>query len=149
MEQPLALMLDLNIVLDVVQAREPFYEDSATVLSWAFDREIAGYLAAHAVPTIYYVVRKSAGKERAEEVLDLLLSNLAITSQGRSQLLRARNLGLSDFEDALVAVSADESGCAWIITRNVEDFERSPVAALTPREFLAGTLESDTSAPDH
>ena len=145
MEPSNALMLDLNVILDVVQQREPFYEDSASVLSKALDREVAGHLPAHALPTLYYIIKKSAGRERAEEVLDLLLDNFAIVPQGRSQFLRARSLRLADFEDALVAVSADESGCQWIITRNVEDFEGSPIVALTPGEFLAGESEPDSS----
>ena len=55
---------------------------------------------------------------------------------GRTELLRARALGWADFEDAVVAAAAEAAGCHRILTRNVRDFVRSPVLAVTPEEFL-------------
>jgi hypothetical protein len=50
--------------------------------------------------------------------------------------VRARSLDFEDFEDAVVATSAEAAGCEVIITRNLTDFASSPVPALTPEEFL-------------
>jgi len=43
---------------------------------------------------------------------------------------------VSDFEDALVVMVAEESGSSSIITRNAGDFTHSPVPAITPVAFL-------------
>jgi hypothetical protein len=44
---------------------------------------------------------------------------------------------MSDFEDAVVAATTESSECTSIITRNVTDFIKSPIPAMTPEEFLA------------
>jgi len=44
---------------------------------------------------------------------------------------------MGDFEDAAVARAAETMGCRYVVTRNVRDFERSPVPATTPEEFRA------------
>jgi predicted nucleic acid-binding protein len=133
----LKLLLDLNVLLDVIQRREPFYLASAQVLSRILDRHATGYLPGHALTTLYYIVKRSAGKERAEQVLDLLLASFEIVPEGKPQFLEARSLAFADFEDAVVASAAQLAGCERIITRNVADFAGSPVLAVTPEELLA------------
>ncbi len=51
---------------------------------------------------------------------------------------------MADFEDAVLAEAAHQSGAQAIITRNLKDFTRSPVRAYTPRQRLAmGSVSSD------
>jgi predicted nucleic acid-binding protein len=130
------VMLDLNVLLDVVQRREPFYSASAAVLSRAVDGPIEGCVPSHALTTLHYVVAKHAGNERAGILVDWVLAHLEIVPQDRSQFVRARSLGFVDFEDAALASAAEARGCELILTRNVADFAASPVPALTPEEFL-------------
>lgn len=131
------LMVDVNVLLDVIQRREPFYAASAEVLSRIVERDATGYLPGHALTTLYYVTKRSAGKERADQVIDLLLATIEIVPEGKPQFLLARSLGFSDFEDAVVASAASCAGCDRIVTRNVADFAGSPVPAVTPEEWLA------------
>ncbi|MEA2692681.1 MAG: hypothetical protein QOJ16_2068 [Acidobacteriota bacterium] len=128
--------MDLNVLLDVVQRRAPFYAASAEVLSRIMDRDATGYLPGHALTTLYYVTRRSAGKERADQVVDLMLATMEIVPEGKPQFLQARSLAFSDYEDAVVASAAASAGCDRIVTRNVADFAGSPVLAVTPEELL-------------
>ena len=130
------VMLDLNILLDVVQKREPFYPVSATVLSKAVVGEISGHLPGHSLTTLHYITRRSAGIEPAAAIVDWVLSHLEVVAQDKAQFVRARTLGFADFEDAALASAAETAGCECIVTRNVADFDGSPVPALTPEEFL-------------
>ena len=130
-------MLDLNVLLDVVQRREPFYEASASVLSKVVEGEDTGVISGHVLTTLYYVVRRSSGKETADGFVDWVLSRFEVVPQEKVQFLQARSLPMSDFEDAVVASAAEAVECDLIITRNVTDFEDSPVQAMTPEEFLA------------
>ena len=52
------ILVDMNVVLDVVQQRQPFYEDSAKVLDAVSNHEVEGYLAAHSITTLFYVVTR-------------------------------------------------------------------------------------------
>ncbi|HTG45074.1 MAG TPA: PIN domain-containing protein [Verrucomicrobiae bacterium] len=131
------VVLDLNVVLDVVQNRAPFYQASAQVLSRARTGEIASTLPTHAVSTIHYVVAKAATKAKADQTVDWLLTHFEIGVADKTVFRRARELNLVDFEDAVVASLAEASQCDYIVTRNLPDFSGSPVAAITPRDLLA------------
>jgi predicted nucleic acid-binding protein len=133
----LKLRVDVNVLLDVIQQREPFYAASAEVLSRIVERDATGYLPGHALTTLYYVTKRSAGKERADQVIDLMLATMEIVPEGKPQFLQARSLDFFDFEDAVVASAASSAGCDRIVTRNVADFAGSPVSAVTPEEWLA------------
>jgi len=133
----LTITVDLNVVLDVVQRREPHYAASAAVLSLVVERRITGVLPSHALTTIHYLVDRFAGRKKAGEFVDWLLLHFEVAPAGRAEFVRARELEFSDFEDAVVAACAARSESDLIVTRNIADFQGSPVPAVTPEEFLA------------
>lgn len=49
---------------------------------------------------------------------------------------RAFQSKMDDYEDALIAFSAESAGAEILITRNKKDFKHSPISVLTPEEFL-------------
>jgi predicted nucleic acid-binding protein len=130
------VMLDLNVLLDVVQRREPFFAASAGVLSRAVEDTDVACLAGHAVTTLHYIVAKYAGREKGDSLVDWILAHLEIVPQDRAQFVRARSLIFDDFEDAALASAAEAAGCEIIVTRNLADFTGSPVPAVSPEEFL-------------
>lgn len=129
-------MLDLNVILDVLQQRVPFYQASARILSQIVQGRASGFVAGHGLTTIFYIVRRYADTKGAEDAIDWLLSNLEIAPQDKGTFVRARSLPFGDFEDAALASAAESAGCDHIVTRNVADFASSPVPALTPEELL-------------
>ena len=131
------VVLDLNVLLDVIQQREPFYEASAAVLSLVTRKKITGFVPGHALPTIYYIVMRYASRAEADKAIDWLLSTVAIAAEDIDVFRHARSLSITDFEDAVVASVGEAAGCSHIVTRNFKDFTGSPVPALTPEEFLA------------
>ena len=130
------VMFDLNIVLDMVQRREPHYRLSAAALSTVVQGEVQGMFPSHGVTTVHYLVSRYANKQRANELVDWLCNRFEIGAAGRRELIRARGLPLADFEDAVVCAVAEAYGCDGIVTRNLGDFTRSPVRPLSPEEFL-------------
>jgi len=130
------VMVDLNVLLDVAQQREPFYAASAAVLSQAVEGQNRACLPGHLLTTLYYIVAKYAGPTKAGTLIDWALEHLEVVPQDRVQFIRARSLKISDFEDAALASAAEASDCELIITRNVADFGSSPIPAVTPEEFL-------------
>jgi predicted nucleic acid-binding protein len=49
------IMIDLNVLLDVFQKRQPHYHASAKLLDFAL-RNQYGSLSSHILPTCYYLV---------------------------------------------------------------------------------------------
>lgn len=128
--------IDLNIVMDVYGERAPFSTDSKVVLNLVEKRQIIGVFASHTLTTLFYLARRSIGRIQAESSVRYVLRNFQIVGLGRTDWIAAINAGFSDFEDAAVAKAADLSGSGVLITRNVADFAKSKVRAVTPTEFI-------------
>ena len=132
----MTITLDLNVLLDVFQKREPHYAASAQVLALVVAGKVAAVFPSHGFSTLYYLVRKHASKPRAEEAMDRLLDHFQIGNLDADGWRAAREHGFEDFEDAVVAEVAKRHGSDYIVTRNVRDFADSPVLAITPTDFL-------------
>ena len=133
----MTITVDTNVLLDVVQKREPHYAASARVVSLVTSGQLTGVFPSHALTTLYYLARKHASKPEAEAAMDRVLAAFRIGNLDHAAWQEARALAMPDFEDAAVAMVAKTSASAFIVTRNVDDFLRSPVPAITPVDFLS------------
>lgn len=129
--------VDINVLLDVFQKREPHYAASARILAMVQQGEMTGVFPAHGFTTLYYLVRKHASRPDAESAMDQVLEHYEVGNLDSAGWSRARSLPMPDFEDAVVAVVAEKSASDFIITRNTGDFIHSPVPAITPSEYLS------------
>lgn len=135
--------VDINVLLDVFQKREPHYAASAQVVSMVADGTLVGVFPAHGLTTLYYLVRKHASKPNAETAMDRVLSHFQIGNLDTVGWREARMLPFADFEDAAVATVAASSASDFIITRNVGDFAASRVPAISPTDFLSQLPDKD------
>lgn len=127
------ILIDCNVLLDVMDKRQPHYPHSAAVFN-ACESGLAGAIAWHSVANAYYL---SEDKTAAKTFFHAMLAFLQIVGGDTARLQRALTLPMTDFEDALQAVLAEQFQADYIVTRNTDDFKRSPVPALTPQKFLA------------
>ncbi|MEX0449906.1 PIN domain-containing protein [Spiribacter sp. 221] len=130
------ILLDINVLLDVLQRREPHYTASARVINAVVRKQIEGVLSAHAITTVDYLVTRHSGAQKSREVVDWLLSRFTIAAIGRPELLRAQSLAWEDFEDAVTTAAAESMACEVIVTRDARVFARSSIMVCTPEEFL-------------
>lgn len=129
------VIYDLNVVMDVMQHRDKFYIASAAALSKSLEGECEGIIPGHAVTTLHYLLTRYADKQKADEGVDYLIDNFVIVNAETETFRRARQLAISDFEDAVVTAIAIKAKCDVIVTRNVTDFKHSPIQALMPEEL--------------
>ena len=130
-------MVDLNVLMDILQKREPFFASAAALCEWGEKEGNVLAVAAHAMTTISYIVRKTAGAKAEEKALKWLLDSFEIVPADALVFRQAMALGLPDYEDAVVTASAEASKCDYIVTRNLPDFAKSTIPAVQPAEFLA------------
>lgn len=130
------ILVDLNVLLDVIQKREPHYGASAAVLERVVTGNTQGAIPAHAVTTVHFIVNRYANRRSADRAVQWLLEHFEVAEIGERQLGHALRLAWPDFEDAVVAAAAQSNRCRVIVTRNVRDFRDSPVPAMTPDEYL-------------
>ena len=131
------LLIDGNILLDVLQKKEPHYEASARIWKMCETDMAEGYVSALTFANLIYVMRKELDAEKIREVLRKLSLIFSFEDLTVSDINAAAEMQWEDFEDAVQAATARRIHADHIITRNVKDFRNSKVIAFTPTEFLA------------
>ena len=126
------ILFDTNVVLDVLLDRQPYVEASSAAWAAVETGILEGMLAAHAVTTIHYLVRKEMGPIKARRIVSSILSVFGVATVDGVAVQEALQLPLSDFEDAVTAAAARLAGCECIVTRDPKGFRGSPVLSLTP-----------------
>ncbi len=128
-------LLDTNVVLDAIAAREPFRADAERIFLLAAQEKIEACLTASGMTDIYYIARKSMADDAAREALRSLLQLFSVVDVGRRECEEALDLSLADYEDALMVVCARKAGADHIVTRDKEFLAQSK-EAISPEAFL-------------
>lgn len=128
---------DLNIILDVLQNREPFYEASAQLLAFAETGKIQGFIAPHSLTTLFYLVSKDQSPAKARATITNLLQFLSVAKIDQSTIEQAMSLSYRDFEDAVQMIAAVQCKVDYFITRNPKDFQPPMLTVIQPSELIA------------
>ena len=131
------VLFDVNIILDVLQEREAFYDFSARLLALAETGRIQGWLAAHSVTTLFYLIAKDRSSDQARVTLTSLLQFLKVATVDQSTIEQALNLPYRDFEDAVQMMAALQIRADYLLSRNVKDYQPAPLEVIQPVELLA------------
>jgi len=126
------LLFDVNVVLDVLLNRKPHAEASSAIWAVVETGMAEGLLAAHALTTIHYLVRKETGAAKARGVVFSIIKVFSIAGVDGAVIEEALQLPCSDFEDAVVAAAARRARCDYIVTRDPRGFRGSPIRPVTP-----------------
>ena len=132
------LFVDSDVILDVLEKRERFYEYSAQILSLGDEKKAKLVTTSLAFANIYYVLRKHLGIEKAKESLRKLRIIVDVISVNAKEVDLALNSELSDFEDALQYFTALDGKIEFIITRNVRDYKNPKLIVQTPQQYIEG-----------
>jgi predicted nucleic acid-binding protein len=130
------VMFDLNVILDVLQRREEFYEPSARVLSLAEIGRIQGWLSAHSITTLFYLIAKDQSPDKARAVLASLLLFIKVAPVDQHTIESALTLPYRDFEDAVQAIAALQVQADYLLTRNVRDYHPALLEVIQPAQLL-------------
>jgi predicted nucleic acid-binding protein len=134
----LSVMIDLNILLDVLQKREPFYENSAQLLAAVETGLITGYVAAHSFTTLFYLIQKDIGTSEARAIITNLLQFIKVAPVNQGTIEQALSLDYEDYEDAVQMMAAVQCKVNCLITRNVKDYRPVLLPVMQPADFLPG-----------
>ena len=142
----LDLLIDTNVVLDVVLGREPWAREAALLFNEIVAGKARGFLAAHALTTVHYIVASERDRSAASTAVADVLSVFAVVPLEAAEFQRALALRLGDFEDAVQVAACLKVGARFIVTRNARDFRGAPVETRTPGEVVA-LLAAATDPP--
>jgi predicted nucleic acid-binding protein len=137
MAKALRVLFDLNVVLDVLQRREPFFEASAQVLALAERGIIEGLVTAHSITTLFYLYTKARSASEARIAITELLQFLSVATVDQKTIEQALALPYKDFEDAVQMMAALHAKADYVMTHNIKDFKMGPLPVIQPTELLA------------
>lgn len=134
---PPKLLIDLNIVMDVLQQREPHYEQSSAILDFVATQEAVGLLAAHSITTLHYLLTRYRGHQVAAVALTELLAVFQVADVTDAVIRKAVTWGWRDFEDAVQMAAALAANADYLVTRNSKDYPAQPIPVVEPANLLA------------
>jgi predicted nucleic acid-binding protein len=130
-------LIDTNVVLDALAAREPFRADAERIFMMAAEEKFQGFVTASSITDIYYLVRKNTSEAVAREALRNLLRVFAVVDISGKDCENALESAIDDYEDALAAVCASKIDADCIITRDEDFLRKQPsIPVVAPAEFL-------------
>ena len=62
----MVVLIDTNVIIDFLIAREPFYNSALQVIKKCASGEVNGYIAFHSLPNLWYILRKIPEETRRE-----------------------------------------------------------------------------------
>ncbi len=131
------VLVDTNIILDYLLEREPFAETAKKIIKASQTKRIEGYIAAHTISNIFYILRKTYNAEDRKSILKDICRLFEIEGVDKEIVIRSLdNTQFSDFEDCLQMECARSFHADYIVTRNLKDFENGDIPAVTPGDLL-------------
>jgi len=130
------LFIDTNIVIDLLDKREPFYKDAVRLFTMAYNKQVELIVAPISYTTASYLLRHH-GSEGVRNLLANFrqLSRVATTDE---RVIDDSIASLfKDFEDAVQYYTALKAKADVIITRNIDDFSIAKLPVMTAAEYLA------------
>ena len=129
------LFLDTNIVIDLLEKREPYCYDALLLFTMAYNKQVSLFVSPMTYATASFLLHKH-GAEGVRNLLSNLRRLTQVSSANECTVDDALASQFEDFEDALQYYSALQAKAEAIITRNGKDFTNSKLPVMTAKEYL-------------
>ena len=131
------MLLDTDVLIDIALDRHP-YSGPASELLDRIERGAADACVAwHSISNLYYIVSPTLSRVSARDFIIELVGFVEVVAADSEAIRYAAELPMADFEDAMQVAAARARGARHIVTRNVRDYENSPIRAVNPQEALS------------
>ena len=130
------LFLDTNIVVDLLDRREPFCHDAVRLFTMAYHRQVQLIVSPMTFSTVSFLLHRH-GSEGVRGLLSNFRQLSRVAASDERTVDDALASQFKDFEDAMQYYTALRAGADVIITRNGKDFTASKLPVMTATEYLA------------
>lgn len=138
-------LIDTCVIVDILQKREPFCHAAMEILLSVSNRKCAGILTAKAITDIYYILRRSIhNEEDVRKLLRILFTLFEVNDTFSADCKLAVDSPIKDYEDAVMIQTASRIGADCIVTRNLKDYQLSPLPVFSPEQFLSELAKEET-----
>jgi len=133
------VLLDINIILDLLLAREPFAVVAREIFQKAINEEIEIYVTNCSINTLVYFIEKTVGHEATRQIINDFLQiakgiDITINDIQKAFL----NTDITDTEDAIQIQGAIKANIDFLLTRDKKfaKIKTTQVTVITPEDFL-------------
>ncbi len=130
------VFIDSDVILDLLQERPPFFNDSIEIFNLIETGKIEGFVSPLIFSNLFYILKKYKNEKFAFSSLLRLKLLLKVLPINEKTIDLALSSDFKDFEDAVQYYCALENKIPYIITRNVKDYKEKDLIILKPNEFL-------------
>lgn len=132
------ILIDTNIILDLVQNREPHSSNALKIINSCVKEENVGYVSAHSLSDLFFILRKVKSVEERKAIILHLCKFFKVISETRDFFVAiCNNAGWNDLEDGLQMKCAEMEKLDYIVSRDKKSgFKGSPVEVISPADFL-------------
>ncbi len=136
------VLIDTNVLLDYFGRRMPFFSawEKLRAMEAFGDAEL--WAAPQSFADVFYILNKKVNAADLQDAFVESLDFINVCNVGKAEVAEACTRSWDDYEDCLIALSAENIDAAYLLTRDRNGFQHSKVPALSPNEFFA-MLESD------
>lgn len=134
--QPVRILIDTNVILDVALERQPYLILSEQILVYVEQGILDGYVSASTFTDLYYLLRKARGRKWAIAFLVQLLTFCQVAAVDQRVISYALTSNFKDFEDAVQYETAIANQLDAIVTRDPQDFSSHGLRIFTPELLI-------------
>ena len=116
----------------MLQKREPYFSASSALWEAIERGDMEAFFTASAATDIFYILNKYLGETTARNALANILRLLRVASVTETDVRKALNSELNDFEGALQLVCAGKLKADFLVTRNLRDYGRPSNIQICP-----------------
>ena len=133
------ILVDTNVFIDLLLKREPFYNDGVEFIKKCRRERHEIYVNSMQFRDIEYIIRKSVDDKKTYDMLingvyGIVNKVIPLTADDAINAIYEPG---KDFEDTLLANSAESAGLQIIVSSNAKDFYPTGIRAFTLKEFNA------------
>ena len=135
------VLVDTNVVIDVLQNRDPWCEAGKKIFLAIANKQIIGCLTAKQIADIHYFSRKQFKEQenvdkKCRSVITKLLALFELLDTLGIDCQDAVAIENNDYEDAIMMSTAVRSDMDAIITRDKSHYHSAPIPVYTAEEFV-------------
>lgn len=130
------ILIDTNVILDWLMVREPNAENAKQIVRQCLFGNVEGYISAHSICDLFYILRKDFTVEKRKELLCLICEGMQVVPENKDMILEILSSdGYRDLEDGLQMKCAKVAEVDYVVTQNLKDFQKSEIEAVSEERF--------------
>lgn len=130
------VFVDTDILMDLLSARQPFYNAAAHLFSLADEGKIKLYVSSLSFSNLHYILTRQFNAKEARKKLMQFKTLVTVVAVGDKIVDLALSSDFKDFEDAMQYYAAIEHKLQILITRNLADYKKADILVMTADQFL-------------